>query len=197
MTSTRTAALAAILSSASSLVAAFTNPAVTSSATTKKSTTPSSTSIYSTVDPSVVTKKEYQDICGVDFDDRALSDRLKKTSYLYPKHVEVIEDFEPLVNKMVDDIVSVSEWNSADRFHLDTWIMHFFLVTRNHCTLSPLTALFLCFWINSFHILNHYQLIIQHYKFVAPRNWREGMATTGLPPRPHHRRLASTNQRPT
>lgn len=113
MTSTRTAALAAILSSASSLVAAFTNPAVTSSvATTKKSTastTSTSTSIYSTVDPSVVTKKEYQDICGVDFDDRTLSDRLKKTSYLYPKHVEVIEDFEPLVNKMVDDIVSFSE----------------------------------------------------------------------------------------
>lgn len=56
----------------------------------------------------MVTKKEYQDICGVDFDDRTLSDRLKKTSYLYPKHVEVIEDFEPLVNKMVDDIVSFS-----------------------------------------------------------------------------------------
>lgn len=102
MPSTRTAALAAVLSSASSVVAAFTNPAVTSSATSKKTTT----SIYSTVDPSVVTKKEYQDICGVDFDDRTLTDRLKKTAYLYPKHVEVIEDFEPLVNKMVDDIVS-------------------------------------------------------------------------------------------
>ena len=102
MTSTRTAALAAVLSSAASVVAAFTSPSVTSSATSKKSTT----SIYSTVDPSVVTKKEYQDICGVDFDDSALSDRLKKTAYLYPKHVEVIEDFEPLVNKMVDDIVS-------------------------------------------------------------------------------------------
>ena len=102
MPSTRTAALAAVLSSASSVVAAFTNPAVTSSATSKKTTT----SIYSTVDPSVVTKKEYQDICGVDFDDRTLADRLKKTAYLYPKHVEVIEDFEPLVNKMVDDIVS-------------------------------------------------------------------------------------------
>jgi hypothetical protein len=60
----------------SSVVAAFTSPAVTSSATSKKSTT----SIYSTVDPSVVTKKEYQDICGVDFDDRALTDRLKKTA---------------------------------------------------------------------------------------------------------------------
>lgn len=102
MPSTRAAALAAVLSSASSVATtAFTSPSVTSSAA-KKTTT---TSIYSTVDPSVVTKKEYQDICGVDFDDRTLSDRLKKTAYLYPKHVEVIEDFEPLVNKMVDDIL--------------------------------------------------------------------------------------------
>lgn len=101
MPSTRTAALAAVLSSAASVVAAFTSPAVTSSATSKKS----ATSIYSTVDPSVVTKKEYQDICGVDFDDRSMQDRLRKTSYLYPKHVEVIEDFEPLVNQMVDDIL--------------------------------------------------------------------------------------------
>lgn len=102
MPSTRAAALAAVLSSASSVATtAFTSPSVTSSAA-KKTTT---TSIYSTVDPSVVTKKEYQDICGVDFDDRTLTDRLKKTAYLYPKHVEVIEDFEPLVNKMVDDIL--------------------------------------------------------------------------------------------
>lgn len=59
----------------------------------------------STVDPSVVTKKEYQDICGVDFDDQTLASRLKKTAYLYPKHVEVIEDFAPMVDKMVDEIL--------------------------------------------------------------------------------------------
>ncbi len=66
----------------------------------------SSTSLYSTVDPATITKKEYQDICGVDFDDQTLADRLSKTSYLYPKHVEVIEDFEPMVDRMVDEIVS-------------------------------------------------------------------------------------------
>ena len=136
MPSTRTAALAAVLSSAASVVAAFTSPAVTSSATSKKSTT----SIYSTVDPSVVTKKEYQDICGVDFDDRSMQDRLRKTSYLYPKHVEVIEDFEPLVNQMVDDIVS--EKLNADpmlfgRLDAEAMLTPFFIVTRNHCTLSP------------------------------------------------------------
>lgn len=106
MPSTRAAALAAVLSSASASVAtAFTSPSITSSATTHSSKKTTSTSIYSTVDPSVVTKKEYQDICGVDFDDRAMQDRLQKTAYLYPKHVEVIEDFEPLVNQMVDDIL--------------------------------------------------------------------------------------------
>ena len=59
------------------------------------------------VDPAVVTKKEYQDICGVDFSDRELVQRLAKTSYLYPKHVEVIEDFTPMVDRMVDEIVSI------------------------------------------------------------------------------------------
>mmetsp|Transcript_10910 Transcript_10910/g.14629 ORF Transcript_10910/g.14629 Transcript_10910/m.14629 type:complete len:143 (+) Transcript_10910:55-483(+) len=59
-----------------------------------------------TVDPDVVTKKEYQDVCGVQFDGQALDQRLQRTSYLYPKHVEVIEDFSPIVDEMVDNIVS-------------------------------------------------------------------------------------------
>lgn len=65
----------------------------------------SSTAINVSVDPEVVTKKEYHDICGVDFDQGTLEERLKRTNYLYPKHVEVIEDFAPLVDKMVDDIL--------------------------------------------------------------------------------------------
>ena len=60
----------------------------------------------STVDPTVITKKEYQDICGVDFSDATLAERLSRTAYLYPKHVEVIDDFAPMVDKMVDEIVS-------------------------------------------------------------------------------------------
>ena len=58
------------------------------------------------VDPSVVTKQEYKDICGVSFDEGSLEDRLKRTNYLYPKHVEVIEDIAPIAGAMVDDIVS-------------------------------------------------------------------------------------------
>ncbi len=72
--------------------------------TTRSSSLPSQ--LGATVDPTVVTKKEYQDICGVDFDDSTLASRLAKTAYLYPKHVEVIDDFAPLVDKMVDEIVS-------------------------------------------------------------------------------------------
>jgi acyl-[acyl-carrier-protein] desaturase len=101
MPSTTAAALAAVLSSVASVASAFTTPSSATATTTRAG----KTQLYSTVDPTVVTKKEYQDICGVDFDDNALTDRLKKTAYLYPKHVEVIEDFEPLVNKMVDDIL--------------------------------------------------------------------------------------------
>lgn len=60
------------------------------------------------VDPSTVTKKEYEDICGVSFDDEALKQRLQSTNYLYPKHVEVIEDIAPIAGQMVDDIVSAA-----------------------------------------------------------------------------------------
>ena len=66
------------------------------------------TALSATVDPTVVTKKEYQDICGVDFNDSTLADRLARTAYLYPKHVEVIEDFAPMVDRMVDEIVSAA-----------------------------------------------------------------------------------------
>ena len=64
------------------------------------------TSLDVAVDPEVATKKEYEDICGVQFDEMTLEERLKKTQFLYPKHVEVLEDFAPMVDDMVDNIVS-------------------------------------------------------------------------------------------
>lgn len=64
-----------------------------------------STQVNVAVDPETVTKKEYEDICGVGFDKGTLEERLKRTNYLYPKHVEVIEDFAPLVDEMVDNIL--------------------------------------------------------------------------------------------
>ena len=80
-------------------------PTIIPSAATSSSS--SSALSMSTVDPTVITKKEYQDICGVDFSDATLAERLARTAYLYPKHVDVIDDFAPMVDKMVDEIVSV------------------------------------------------------------------------------------------
>ena len=61
----------------------------------------------STVDPTVVTTKEYEDVCGVSFKEDELKQRLSATKYLYPRHVEVIEDIAPIAGRMVDDIVSI------------------------------------------------------------------------------------------
>jgi hypothetical protein len=66
------------------------------------------TSLNVAVDPSVVTKKEYEDICGVSFGEDSLESRLSRTSYLYPKHVEVIDDIAPIAAQMVDEVVSLS-----------------------------------------------------------------------------------------
>lgn len=57
------------------------------------------------VDPGTVTKKDYQDICGVSFDEAALHEKLQSTKFLYPKHVEVIEDIAPIAGRMVDEIL--------------------------------------------------------------------------------------------
>ena len=100
------AALSAVIAGYSvSSINAFTPQSLVGRTTT--TTTRGSSRLHSTVDPTVITKKEYQDICGVDFDDATLGDRLRKTAYLYPKHVEVIDDFAPMVDRMVDEIVSI------------------------------------------------------------------------------------------
>jgi len=64
-----------------------------------------STSLDVAVDPTVVTKKEYQDICGIDFDNDNLGKRLERTKFLYPKHVEVVSDFDDVVSQSVDEIL--------------------------------------------------------------------------------------------
>ena len=65
-----------------------------------------SSSLNIAVDPEVASKKEYQDVCGVDFDDVGLAEKLERTKFLYPKHVEVIADFDDVVDSMVDNVVS-------------------------------------------------------------------------------------------
>lgn len=69
------------------------------------------------VDPSTVTKQEYQDICGVSFDENGLMQRLKATNFLHPKHVEVIEDIAPIADAMVDEILletGEASWQPQD-----------------------------------------------------------------------------------
>jgi len=69
------------------------------------------------VDPTTVTKKEYEDICGVSFDKESLEQRLQRTNYLYPKHVEVIDDIAPIAGAMVDEILletGEKAWQAQD-----------------------------------------------------------------------------------
>jgi acyl-[acyl-carrier-protein] desaturase len=67
--------------------------------------TSSTTALNVAVDPEVVSKKDYQDICGIGFDHESLEQRLTRTKFLYPKHVEVIADFDSVVQEMVDDVL--------------------------------------------------------------------------------------------
>ena len=71
------------------------------------------------VDPSTVTKKELDDIVGADFEKDAYYKRLQTNEYLYPKHVEVIEDIGPIANAMVDEIVSWSRLNGIQWSEMD------------------------------------------------------------------------------
>lgn len=64
------------------------------------------TSLNVAVDPTTVSKKEFEDICGLHFTEEEMALRLQRTSYLYPKHVEVIEDIAPIADQMVNEIVS-------------------------------------------------------------------------------------------
>jgi len=86
------------------------------------------TSLNVAVDPEIATKKEYEDICGVEFDKMSLEERLKKTQFLYPKHVEVLEDFSPMVDDMVDNILletGEKSWQPQDflpDLTKDTWL---------------------------------------------------------------------------
>jgi len=86
---------------------------VASSLTIASSFTPKSllshhraaTSLKVAVDPEVVSKKDYDSICGIGFESYSLQERLEKANYLYPKHVEVIQDFDDVVNRMIDNVL--------------------------------------------------------------------------------------------
>lgn len=69
------------------------------------------------VDPSTVTKKELDDIVGADFEKDAMLKRLQTEEFLYPKHVEVINDIAPIAGAMVDEILletGEASWQPQD-----------------------------------------------------------------------------------
>ena len=55
---------------------------------------------------SVITSKELSEIKGDDLTPEEINKRLENRSFRYPKHVEVISDFDSVVDNMVDKIVS-------------------------------------------------------------------------------------------
>ncbi|KAL7560040.1 hypothetical protein ACA910_000079 [Epithemia clementina (nom. ined.)] len=61
--------------------------------------------LQAVLDPSVATRKEYQDVCGIGFDDRTLEERLQATEFLHPQHVAVIRELEPVAQEMVDHVL--------------------------------------------------------------------------------------------
>lgn len=56
-------------------------------------------------DPSLVTKKEMDDITGADFDKDSTAKRFNADKFLYPKHVEVVTDIAPIADEMVTEIL--------------------------------------------------------------------------------------------
>lgn len=70
------------------------------------------------VDPTtMVTKAELDDIVGTDFNYDSVHKSLLTNEYLYPKHVEVIEDIAPIAGAMVDEILlecGEASWQPQD-----------------------------------------------------------------------------------
>lgn len=65
-----------------------------------------STTLKATIDRnSVATNKEIEEITGPKFTPEELAKRLENQLYLRPKHVEVIQDFNPVVEDMVEKIL--------------------------------------------------------------------------------------------
>jgi len=102
---TKKASLSILLTSGVSLVISFTPKSLLSYHR-------AATSLQVAVDPDVVTKKEYDNISGIGFEDHGLHERLERANYLYPKHTEVVNDFNDVVDSMVDNVLLDTGENS-------------------------------------------------------------------------------------
>jgi acyl-[acyl-carrier-protein] desaturase len=75
------------------------------------------TSLKVTVDPSTVSKNELDSLTRISYTDDEVIALTKKQKYLYPRHVEVIEDIAPIADAMVDDILletGEASWQPQD-----------------------------------------------------------------------------------
>jgi len=108
-----------------SLIAAFTPPSINQKSKYTKAKT---SQLSSTVDPRLITAKDYEDICGVTFEGNELQKQLERSSYLYPKHVEVIEDIAPIADAMVSNVLLETgdkAWQPQDYLpdmNADDWV---------------------------------------------------------------------------
>lgn len=82
-----------------------------------------------TVDKNMVTTKEYEDIMGTNYYTPEQLEKRKETRHLkYPKHVEVIEDFNDVVDSMVDEVLletGQQSWQPQDYLpdmSKDSWV---------------------------------------------------------------------------
>jgi hypothetical protein len=126
------------------------------------------------VDPTVVTNKEYEDICGTSFDDKMLMNRLEATNYLYPKHVEVIEDIAPVAAAMVDEVVS------AFRCLMCT-ILDASLIFISESSGITVVDLFLLSLLSRVSLHNAHSANNLFSVVLAPRDRRKCLATSRLP----------------
>jgi len=159
MSSSKTLTFVSFMATATSAVTGFTFLQTPSMKGVSSSTAArgKSTSLNVAIDPTTVTKKEYEDICGTSFDDESLMKRLKATNYLYPKHVEVIDDIAPIAGKLTDEVV---------RRVLPLANMFSYRIGPLQCS-----------------TLLHTHHISCHRHIAAPGDRREGLAASRLPPR--------------
>ena len=120
-------------------------------------------------DPSVVTKKEYEDICGVSFDEETLMKRLENTAFLYPKHVEVIKDIAPIAGAMVDEVVSqIASLQRQERV-LGSSLR---VGVEGDVSMTPMTSPFASRGIVSFFDQTHF--LILSFRFILITASRDG-----------------------
>jgi len=108
----KTALAAFLLTSSSTITVAFSFTPTSILKYNRKTT-----SLFVALDPEVVNKKELDAIRGIGFEDCSLAERLEKQNLLYPKHVEVIRDFDDIVDSMVDNVLletGESSWQPQD-----------------------------------------------------------------------------------